>query len=240
MSKTSSCSLCPGQSHGLYNCPVFIEMTVSKCQAHVNSHHLCNNSLSSKHSTKECPSTKTCRECGWKHNTRLHRTSGTSRKSPVNSTGDTMVPVTSQSSALASAPATSAALLPTALADVSDGERVQHARLLMDTGASLSLITERLADALRVERRHHVKVSGLAGGLVSTTYVNLSFCSLPCLQADSSAAADSVSIQCLVVPDLVKFNVPSDPSRLLQIAPLVDKLLVEDPALGGNEIIDGV
>ncbi len=97
-----------------------------------------------------------------------------------------MVPVTSQSSALASVPATSAALLPTALAEVSDGERVQRARLLMDTGASLSLITERLADALRAERhRHHVKVSDLAGGLVSTTYVNLSFCSLSCLQADS-------------------------------------------------------
>ena len=57
-----------------------------------------------------------------------------------------------------------------------------HARLLMDSGASLSLITERLADALHAERhRHHVKVTGLAGGLVSKALCEFIFlfCSQP-------------------------------------------------------------
>ncbi len=40
-SKHSGCLLCPGQFHGLFNCPVFTEMSVSKRQAHVKSHHLC-------------------------------------------------------------------------------------------------------------------------------------------------------------------------------------------------------
>ncbi len=50
-----------------------------------------------------------------------------------------MVPATSQSSALSVA--TSTALFPTALAEISNKDRVQHARLLMESGASLSLIT---------------------------------------------------------------------------------------------------
>ncbi len=91
-----------------------------------------------------------------------------------------MVPATSQSSALSYA--TSTAFFPTALAEISNTDRVQHARLLMDSGASLSLITERLADALHAERhRHHVKVTGLAGGLVSKALCEFIFlfCSQP-------------------------------------------------------------
>ncbi len=53
-----------------------------------------------------------------------------------------------------------------------------------------------------------------------------------------SSTPDSMIIQCHIVLDLVKVSEPADPSQLLQIMPLVDKLPVADPALGGNGVID--
>lgn len=136
------------------------------------------------HLTKDCKNERRSRQCSQKHHTLLHLTSDTNSpcaESLTESETTKTVPTTDVTSHIVSkitAPKT-AVLLATARVRVySIHDRVVHARALLDQGSAATLISERLAQLLRLPRNtHSVCVTGV-GNLRSharyTAYIKLS------------------------------------------------------------------
>ncbi|XP_065355424.1 uncharacterized protein LOC135949900 [Calliphora vicina] len=73
----SVCKLCKA-NHTLRDCPSFISMGVAERINFVKQNGCCYNCLAISHGIKECHSTFTCRHCGGRHNSLLHRPSSNS------------------------------------------------------------------------------------------------------------------------------------------------------------------
>ena len=83
-SKPSVCPARKGSFHPLFTCDEFRSWDLSRHHKFVKTNRLCLNCLSRSHMVRDCGSTKTCRQCGAKHHTLLHRTSnGNSGSSPT-------------------------------------------------------------------------------------------------------------------------------------------------------------
>ena len=69
--------LCPccNSSHHIYHCSQFKSLTTDKRYNLARRNHLCFNCLSKFHSIEDCSSKATCRECGRKHHSLLHKQS---------------------------------------------------------------------------------------------------------------------------------------------------------------------
>ena len=65
------CVFCSGQ-HAIWRCESFSKQSFRKRQAVVKSENLCFNCLGS-HLVRACKSKSTCRDCGGRHNTLLHK-----------------------------------------------------------------------------------------------------------------------------------------------------------------------
>ena len=127
------CKLCPGEKHLLYFCPKWTSFSLVQKTSHIGSHKLCSNCLGPGHTTVECRSLYRCRECRQKHHSSIHQP----QSPPVNS--------------ISSSQQVPDALLTTAevLLHGPNGEALQ-ARALIDSGAGLSLITNRVAQQLNL------------------------------------------------------------------------------------------
>ena len=127
------CKLCPGEKHLLYFCPKWTSFSLVQKTSHIGSHKLCSNCLGPGHTTVECRSLYRCRECRQKHHSSIHQP----QSPPVNS--------------ISSSQQVPDALLTTAevLLHGPNGEALQ-ARALIDSGAGLSLITNRVAQLLNL------------------------------------------------------------------------------------------
>ena len=127
------CLLCKTEKHPLHICPKWATLTVPQRLGHVKNKNLCTNCLAGGHTTSNCKSTYRCRTCGQQHHTTLHQESA---NPPVNS---------------ASAPSRQVpdALMTTAqvLLTGPRGQEVK-ARALIDSGAALSLISNKVTQAL--------------------------------------------------------------------------------------------
>ena len=126
------CSICKPERHPLHLCPKWITLTVPQRLSHVKNKSLCSNCLGGGHSLSTCKSTYKCRNCGQQHHTTLHQ--------------ETTPPVNSTSTPSRQVPE---ALMTTArvLLIGPRGQEVQ-ARALIDSGASLSLISSKMAQKL--------------------------------------------------------------------------------------------
>ena len=70
-----TCSLCNGDRHNLYTCPVFKTMAVDDKNAHVKGFGYCFNCLGHGHRTRDCRSSSRCKKCGKNHRSCLHKDS---------------------------------------------------------------------------------------------------------------------------------------------------------------------
>ena len=70
---SSGCEYCKDLSHVLYQCPDFRQLTVEQRQATAQRLKVCNNCLGSDHITRSCLSKRSCRSCGRRHHSLLHR-----------------------------------------------------------------------------------------------------------------------------------------------------------------------
>ena len=70
---TASCKMCNDAHHVLYQCSQFKSLTVDQRQSTVQRLKVCTNCLGSDHLLKNCFSKRSCRTCGRKHHTLLHR-----------------------------------------------------------------------------------------------------------------------------------------------------------------------
>ena len=127
------CSLCRPEKHPLHLCPKWTNLTVPQRLSHIQTKNLCTNCLGGGHTLSTCKSTYRCRNCGQQHHTSLHQETATP---PVNSTSTPSRQVPE-------------ALMTTAkvLLMGPRGQEVQ-ARALIDSGASLSLVSSKMVQKL--------------------------------------------------------------------------------------------
>lgn len=147
------CTLCQ-ENHFLLFCDSYKHKTPLDRKQFVESQGLCLNCLG-KHNLDACNSTRTCTACDQRHHTTLHEVYAAS----------TALPVGSVSSHVARRPRTDSfgVLLATARILVGDRFGKQYsARALIDPDSEVSLVSESLAQRLRVARaRDHVVVYGV-------------------------------------------------------------------------------
>ena len=131
------CKLCVTEKHPLYFCPKWASFSLIQKTSHIGTNNLCSNCLAGGHSTASCKSLYRCRECRQKHHTSIHQ-----QQAPA-------TPLVNHS--LPSSQQVPDALLTTAelLLIGPNGEELK-ARALIDSGAGISLVTNRVAQLLNL------------------------------------------------------------------------------------------
>lgn len=153
-----SCSLCPGESHQLYQCKVFKGWNVISRRDYVRNKFICFNCLYRNHTAKECPMNFVCQTCKQRHHTLLHPdepnkpTEIASTSSGVNSFHGT-----SDGSIVRG-------IVPTAVVNCQDGyNKLQPIRAIFDTGSEISFITESCVQQLGLTRENaRLAVNGIS------------------------------------------------------------------------------
>ncbi|XP_036142860.1 uncharacterized protein LOC118645588 [Monomorium pharaonis] len=136
------CAYCKG-SHFVMSCSEFRAKTPSERLAITATHKLCTNCLGN-YALAKCPSTKTCILCNAKHHSLLH---GAPATTPPAMSGATSLAATRRDEDHR------AILLATARLKVNDIHGLPHdVRALIDQGSEVSIISEALAQRLRLRR----------------------------------------------------------------------------------------
>lgn len=170
---TPSKFVCPTckKNHLLYQCKTFLADPPIKRHEFIKSQKRCFNCLAANHLTKDCKSERRCRQCSHKHHTLLHLANEAKSPSVDSSTSSETIKTDSENTEVAShivsktaAPKT-AVLLATARVRVySPQNRVVSARALLDQGSAATLISERLAQLLRLPRsKQNISVTSVGG-----------------------------------------------------------------------------
>lgn len=149
--KHSRCSLCH-KEHYIMFCDAYQQKTAEKKKQLVKDNDLCFNCLG-KHKVSECTSKKTCTLCQARHHTSLHDACQSSEVAKTSHIAQQpfRLPIS--------------VLLATARVRVTDRFGIAHtARALIDQGSESSLISESLAQRLRLIRTStSVTVFGVGG-----------------------------------------------------------------------------
>ncbi|XP_011687025.1 PREDICTED: uncharacterized protein LOC105449468 [Wasmannia auropunctata] len=187
-SQRGRCFLCD-QDHYLRQCGTYLAKSVAERRQYVEAKGLCLNCLG-RHTLSNCPSNKTCVSCRARHHTTLHEACLTA--AVVNTHQAAGPPL--------AIPAT--VLLATARVRVADRFGVEHtARALIDQGSESSLVSESLAQRLRLARApSSVAVFGVGGVQTGLTrgLVNLRISPL--------AGGETMTVPALVFPRLTLYD----------------------------------
>ena len=128
------CTLCKPEKHPLHACPKWAGYNITQRLAHIASKGLCSNCLNGGHATSTCKSTYRCRECGQPHHSTIHQQ--TSNVLPVNS------------SSIISHQVPDALMTTAQVLLIGPGGQEIKARALIDSGAGLSLVSQRITQLL--------------------------------------------------------------------------------------------
>ncbi len=208
------CVMCKSP-HSIHTCKEFLRMSPADRSSFVRKRQLCYNCLGGGHQIKDCPSSGTCRQCGYHHHTLLHvsRSSGNSTNQ-VNkqasqhnkptikpSQGDNQRKDPPQSSGSYHVAADDSGILMTAVVTVKDRlGRAQPCRVFIDPGSQTDFVTEECVARLGLQRKAcNVGVGGIGGVSAgrSRGKVNMSLAS----RHNNS----SVDVQLLIMPKLTDF-----------------------------------
>ena len=157
------CVLCTGKRHPLYLCDAFKSMSQDEKRSTLRTHNMCFNCLRTGHSAPRCNSSHRCKTCQRLHHTLLHleyaqNADSSSTPSEANPTVNAVTAVTFGQPIIYM----TCKILVTGPQGV-----LFTARALIDTGAGVSFITERLANTLQLPRTvRNVQVCGISGQAV--------------------------------------------------------------------------
>jgi hypothetical protein len=70
---STNCKVCNQSTHPIYQCQVFLNLSIPARIEALKKARLCFNCLRDNHSVQQCSSTKTCRNCNAKHHSLIHR-----------------------------------------------------------------------------------------------------------------------------------------------------------------------
>ena len=217
------CGLCGG-NHFVLFCGAYKAKSASERREALVTANLCFNCLG-RHQVAECPSDKRCQRCERKHHTSIHE------DDEVSDTPEEL-PVSTNTSRLET-PALPAVLLATARIQVlpPDGEP-QEVRALIDQGSEVSLVSEALAQQLRLPRGpSSIRIVGIGGRHSERAHgqVRLEF------KARSTCAGHQTTTA-LVLPRITSYQ-PRLGTRTGSWAHL-DGLVLADPDFTGDDPID--
>lgn len=221
------CSMC-NAAHLLYQCPSFLEKSPSQRLDLVRSWKRCVNCFNLGHFSYACSNSRTCKTCHKKHHSLLHLPEKSIRRESEPSATDENVPVKTDvhvASHLVSPPALPATkvLLATARVRVySPDGRFVHARALLDQGSAATIITEGLAQRLKLARiRQSACITGV--GDAQSTVRRAANIAVSPRSSDSPAFATTA----LIIRSLTKY-VP-DRENVGVNWPHVEGLTLADP-----------
>ena len=167
------CVACKTGKHPLYTCMRFRALPHPQMMGIVKDHNICMNCLKPGHFLKQCPSQQRCRKCQKPHHTWLH----------IDADAKPQQPKAAISHASQTGSSSHQVLLMTCQVQVVNQRGyITRARALLDSASSMSFITERLAQHLRLPRtRQAISISGIGGhtqpasrGVVQFNVVHLS------------------------------------------------------------------
>jgi len=192
--RKSNCDICSEQ-HPVFKCEVFRAADVPSRIELVKKHKLCFNCLGNGHSIKQCKSEFTCRPCKRRHHSLLHlqvkteeSAATTNIENPVSclhvNNGNTTYQV----------------LMSTALVKVRDiTGTLQLCRVLIDSAADASFISEKCIQRLGLKRQH---VTGTVYGMGATMAPNFNGkCEV---MVHSCVNKNSIQVELFVMPKLTR------------------------------------
>ena len=211
-----SCVLC-SDHHPLFMCHRFNTMTIAQRKEHMNNHQLCFNCFALGHKTVDCRSLARCKTCQDKHHTMVHQDRNTqSSPQPVASTNSiaSKLPPTIQSSLTM----TSQVMLegPTG--------RKMVVRALLDSGSTISLLSTKAANTLKLPKTAtHITFSGVQDSVSTPSHalVNVAMSSL-------QATDTQFQISAAVVPR-VTCDLPLQGAAGVKDLPHLKDLELADP-----------
>ena len=247
---TANCKLCNGDKHPLYFCPAYKDMSVIQRSVPIKNNKCCSNCLIPGHKTKEFRNSGRCRRCGKRHHTTLHQDNLTSSDSHSTSENKGSSQALTESTASVSAVSTNSSepdksTLPhptlvmtgQVLVESASGQRA-HARALLDTGATLSLITSKLAHQLQLPKEPcSLTFTGVTGTTNGTTSHMVSFSI-----SDIHNRHTKFHVQAPVVPK-VTTDLPLFNAKKVRDYPHLQGLQLADPRFdtpGRIDIILGI
>ena len=224
-----ACPACDDNQHSIYQCPTFKGWSVERRATTAKKKQLCTN-CGGGHAVDSCHSKRTCKECSGHHHTYLHKSTHPAASSAVESQN-------TQSSATCSivcspSVAQSYTFPRTALTVVTAGPYQQTARAMFDPGSTVSLITSRLASALKApKKRSSVTIAGLTGKLTSSYQVEVDIGSI------HDPGGEELPIIAHIVESITADSPEQDLDSVKQM-PFLDGLQLADPTLGTGGRID--
>lgn len=165
----SDCPLCK-ENHIIRRCPLFLSKTAYERKKIADQSNLCGNCLGFHHISK-CTSTRNCLQCGQRHHTLLHFPVTVQQSNASATTDHNLSSNNTQfSSQSVSDGPISKVLLATALVRVQNTQSgcSEVLRALIDQGSEVTLISERAARALQLQRtRTRAEIHGVGSNNIS-------------------------------------------------------------------------
>ena len=158
ITKVTVCPLCSSK-HYIATCPQYTTKTIQQKLALIAKHKLCYNCLGS-HRVSGCRTTKRCFKCGRRHHTTIHQNQSQTTQSntaPVSLTSKVAESTFKEFEAqvLHSHTVSSCILLATIqVTIIAPNGNKSNARVLLDQGSEISLISENLVQLLRLKRTY--------------------------------------------------------------------------------------
>ena len=141
--KEGNCSLCHDGSHPLYLCAVFKAKSVEEKFNTTSRLKVSTNCLSIYHFARNCPSRRSCKNCGGRHHSLLHhqhspmhRTESTTEQQPAPTASNTHATPSSNT-----VREEVRVILGVCQVTVAHRGRLQKARALLDSGSHMSFVT---------------------------------------------------------------------------------------------------
>ncbi|XP_034945919.1 uncharacterized protein [Chelonus insularis] len=229
------CVLC-GEEHYLARCPRYQQMTTPQRRDAINKHRLCYNCLKS-HVVSKCRSSQRCLKCAKAHHTSLHIYGSAKAKEPATTAAAaTEDPSKLVNHAQFSSTVRQAVLLPTAIVNIKNrfGNYLQ-ARVLLDQGSEISLVTENLVQQLQIPRQS----GSLSLNMINNKTSKSRGLAVLHLNPYFSSSFE-LTVHALILPKLTGI-LPSEPSNPKQW-PHLQELTLADPFFykpGSIDIIIG-
>jgi len=231
------CVAC-GDSHTLIRCTTFAGMDVDRRNKLIREKRLCINCFSTNHGFRTCPSKCSCCTCNNRHHTLLHkdRDSSPAAVNTLTVATSPAPPPDQLTTASESAPPTDQPNRPdpsfpnTITASLENNGRSAKARVMLDSGCGVSLMTEELATTLQLRRYPQaMSLTGLGNRVTSKFYVVTNLLS-------HSRSFSSQPITFAVVPRLIPSIVPANRDDILSQPALKDADLA-DPDTGPKSLV---
>jgi len=218
-SNASRCVVCK-EEHSIMQCSQFKAKSASDRKSFVEANKLCYNCLGN-HFMAQCQSVKTCVLCQSRHHTLLHDGYQLSTSAEVSSLS-AVLPKSNRK----------AILLATARVTITDQRgRPQAVRVLVDQGFEVSLVSEALAQRLRLPRaRSSLTIMGIGGASTGATHGKT------LLSLSSETTGTTLSVVAHVLPHLSSYSGPT--MRHISTWPHIRGLPLADPRHFDQDPID--